>query len=69
MIPRKAPKLPRSLKKAFVMFWKYVGPWKELAIELACQRMTDEEIKQLGERQNDFKNAIHKGDAMNIARD
>ena len=40
---------------------------EELAIELACQRMTDEEIEQLGERQNDFKNAINKGNAMNIA--
>lgn len=29
--------------------------------------MTDEEIEQLGERQNDFKNAINKGNAMNIA--
>ena len=40
---------------------------EELAIELACQRMTDEEINQLEQRQNAFKNAIHKGNAMNIA--
>ena len=57
MIPRKGAEVAKISEKSL----------RELAIELACQRMTDEEIEQLGERQNDFKNAINKGNAMNIA--
>ena len=40
---------------------------EELAIELACQRMTEEDIKELEEAQEAFRNAIQSADAMTIA--
>ena len=38
-----------------------------LAIELACQRMTEEEINSLEQTQEEFKKAVARGDAMKIA--
>ena len=68
MIPRKGAEVAKNLlKRAFAMLLEVRRSLEELAIELACQRMTDEEIDQLEQRQNAFKNAIHKGNAMNIA--
>ena len=67
MIPRKGAEVAKISEKSLRDVLEVRRSLEELAIELACQRMTDEEIKQLGERQNDFKNAIHKGNAMNIA--
>ena len=46
------------------MCWKFAVPWKNWLLNWLAR---DEEIEQLGERQNDFKNAINKGNAMNIA--
>ena len=40
---------------------------EELAIELACQRMTESDIKELEEAQEAFRAAIHSADAMTIA--
>ena len=40
---------------------------EELAIELACQRMTDEEFKELQRAQEAFKSAVEHGSAMEIA--
>mgnify|MGYP005849947789 CR=1 FL=1 len=40
---------------------------EELAIELACQRMTEEDMQALEEAQKAFKAAIDQGDAMKIA--
>ena len=67
MIPRKGAEVAKISEKSLRDVLEVRRSLEELAIELACQRMTDEEIEQLGERQNDFKNAIHKGNAMNIA--
>ena len=39
----------------------------ELAIEMACQRMTEEDMQALEEAQKAFKAAIDQGDAMKIA--
>ena len=36
-------------------------------MELACQRMTEEDIKKLESAQEDFKAAVDKGEAMAIA--
>ena len=67
MIPRKGGEVAKISEKSLRDVLEVRRSLEELAIELACQRMTDEEIEQLGERQNDFKNAINKGNAMNIA--
>ena len=40
---------------------------EELAIELACQRMTEEEVDALEQTQEEFKAAVACGDAMKIA--
>ena len=66
MIPRKGAEVAKISEKSLRDVLEVRRSLEELAIELACQRMTDEEIEQLGERQNDFKNAINKGNAMNI---
>ena len=41
---------------------------EELAIDLACQRITEEELAQLNKAEVDFKAAIENGDAMQIAQ-
>ena len=40
---------------------------EELAIELACQRMSEEDMDELERVQGNFRNAIAKGEAMTIA--
>ena len=40
---------------------------EELAIELACRRMTEDDIKELEEAQEAFRSAIQSADAMTIA--
>ena len=40
---------------------------EELAIELACERMTEEDFKELDLAQNAFKKAVAGGTAMEIA--
>lgn len=40
---------------------------EELAIELACQRMSDSDIEDLELAQNAFREAVTAGDAMTIA--
>ena len=67
MIPRKGAEVAKISEKSLRDVLEVRRSLEELAIELACQRMTDEEIDQLEQRQNAFKNAIHKGNAMNIA--
>lgn len=41
---------------------------EELAIDLACQRITEEELDELNKAEVDFKAAIGNGDAMQIAQ-
>ena len=41
---------------------------EELAIDLACQRITAEELESLNKAEVDFKAAIGNGDAMQIAQ-
>ena len=40
---------------------------EELAIELACQRMSEEDMDELERVQGNFRNAIARGEAMTIA--
>ena len=41
---------------------------EELAIELACQRMSEDDMAELERVQDNFKNAIARGEAMSIAQ-
>lgn len=66
MIPRKGAEVAKISEKSLRDVLEVRRSLEELAIDWLA-RETDEEIEQLGERQNDFKNAINKGNAMNIA--
>ena len=61
MIPRKGAEVAkiseRSLRDVL----------EELAIELACQRMSEEDMDELERVQGSFRNAIARGEAMAIA--
>ena len=41
---------------------------EELAVDLACQRMTEDELEELKKTQELFAQAIREGDAMRIAQ-
>ena len=43
------------------------GSLEELAIELACQRISDTDMEDMDAAQAAFRDAIAKGDAMEIA--
>ena len=67
MIPRKGAEVAKISEKSLRDVLEVRRSLEELAIELACQRMTEEEIAQLEEAQVSFKEAIANGDVMTIA--
>lgn len=67
MIPRKGAEVARISEKSLRDVLEVRRSLEELAIELACERMTEEDILELERVQERFREAIHKGDAMNIA--
>lgn len=67
MIPRKGAEVAKISEKSLRDVLEVRRSLEELAIELACQRMTAEEIEQLEEMQKAFRVAIDKGDVMAIA--
>ncbi len=67
MIPRKGAEVARISARSLRDVLEVRRALEELAIELACQRMTEEEIADLQTAQDDFKKAIADGDAMAIA--
>ena len=67
MIPRKGAEVARISEKNLRDVLEVRRSLEELAIELACQRMDDEQIQQLEEAQKAFAQAIQKGSAMEIA--
>lgn len=67
MIPRKGAEVAKISEKSLRDVLEVRRSLEELAIELACQRMSDEEILQLEESQMAFRQAVEKGDAMTIA--
>ena len=54
MIPRKGAEVAKISEKSLRDVLEVRRSLEELAIELACQRMTDEEIDQLEQRQKCF---------------
>ena len=67
MIPRKGAEVAKISEKSLRDVLEVRRSLEELAIELACQRMTESDIKELEEAQEAFRVAIHSADAMTIA--
>ncbi len=67
MIPRKGAEVARISEKSLRDVLEVRRSLEELAIELACQRMTEDEVTELEQAQEQFKEAVSSGDAMRIA--
>lgn len=67
MIPRKGAEVAKISEKSLRDVLEIRRSLEELAIELACQRMTDEDIQELELAQENFRTAIQTGDAMTMA--
>ncbi|MFT4104903.1 MAG: GntR family transcriptional regulator [Lacrimispora sp.] len=67
MIPRKGAEVARISEKSLRDVLEVRRSLEELAIELACQRMDAEAVEELEKKQEEFRNAVLKGNAMEIA--
>lgn len=67
MIPRKGAEVARISEKSMRDVLEVRRSLEELAIELACQRMTQEEFEELEKAQEAFSRAVEEGRAMEIA--
>ena len=67
MIPRKGAEVAKISARSLRDVLEVRRSLEELAIELACQRMTEAELAQLERAQAAFRDAIGEGDAMKIA--
>ena len=67
MIPRKGAEVAKISEKSLRDVLEVRRSLEELAIELACQRMTEEEVDALEQTQEEFKAAVACGDARKIA--
>lgn len=67
MIPRKGAEVAKISEKSLRDVLEVRRSLEELAIELACQRMTEDEVEQLEQAQKAFREAVHQGEAMTIA--
>lgn len=67
MIPRKGAEVAKISEKSLRDVLEVRRSLEELAIELACQRMTPEEVAELELKQDLFRNAVTTGKPMDIA--
>ncbi len=67
MIPRKGAEVAKISEKSLRDVLEIRRSLDELAIELAIQRMSDDDIRDLEKAQTDFQDAVNHGDAMTIA--
>ena len=63
MIPRKGAEVAKISARSLRDVLEVRRALEELAIELACQRMSEEDVGNLQKAQEDFKKAIAEGDA------
>ena len=68
MIPRKGAEVAKISESNLRDVLEGRRSLEELAIDLACQRITEEELDELNKAEVDFKAAIENGDAMQIAQ-
>lgn len=67
MIPRKGAEVAKISEKSLRDVLEIRRSLDELAIELAIQRMTEEDLLKLEEAQEAFRKAVSSSDAMTIA--
>ena len=67
MIPRKGAEVAKISEKSLKDVLEVRRSLEELAIELACQRMTDADLSEMEKTQRAFQEAVKKGNAMEIA--
>ena len=67
MIPRKGAEVAKISARSLRDVLEVRRALEELAIELACQRMSEDDVEALKKAQGGFKSAIVDGDAMRIA--
>ncbi|MDO4268748.1 MAG: GntR family transcriptional regulator [Eubacteriales bacterium] len=67
MIPRKGAEVAKISEKSLRDVLEIRRSLDELAIELAIQRMSDGDIRNLEIAQENFRDAVEKGNAMTIA--
>lgn len=67
MIPRKGAEVAKISEKSLRDVLEVRRSLEELAIELACQRMSEDEVTQLEEAQVNFRQAVESKDVMKIA--
>ena len=68
MVPRKGAEVARISEKNLRDVLEVRRTLEELAVDLACQRMNQEELKELKETAAQFAQAVREGDAMQIAQ-
>lgn len=67
MIPRKGAEVAKISEKSLRDVLEVRRSLEELAAELACQRITEEQLEVLIEAQNVFSESLKKDDIMNMA--
>ncbi|MCI8863825.1 MAG: GntR family transcriptional regulator [Lachnospiraceae bacterium] len=67
MIPRKGAEVAKISEKNLRDVLEVRRSLEELATELACQRMSPEDLQELEAAQDEFRQAIQEGDFMKIA--
>ena len=67
MIPRKGAEVAKISEKSLKDVLEVRRSLEELAIELACQRMTDSDLMEMERAGKAFKDAVDNGNAMEIA--
>lgn len=67
MIPRRGAEVAKISHKALQDVLEVRGALEELATDLACQRITEEDLQQLHEAEEHFKKVVEYGTEMEIA--
>lgn len=67
MIPRRGAEVAKISHKSLQDVLEVRGALEELATDLACQRITEEQLRALREAENHFKSVVEKGTEMDIA--
>ena len=67
MVPRKGAQVAHITEKSLRDVLEVRKSLEKLAVELACERMTEEDMKEMNRAEEAFSAAVHEGDALRIA--
>lgn len=67
MIPRRGAQVAGISEKSLRDVLEVRKSLEKLAVELACERMTEEDMKEMDRAEEAFGAAVHEGDALRIA--